>query len=90
MLRREGVCIELESDLFLIDIAAEGRGVTILTSALQLVPGTTKLLEDPRPTLTSFLLRNGCKIFFSPPIVFRALPSFDASSAAHLVFCCLG
>ena len=58
VLGREGVCIELESDLFLIDMAAEGRGhrgVTTLTLALQLVPGTTKLLGDPRPTFTSFL-----------------------------------
>ena len=39
MLGREGVCIELESDLFLVDMAAGGRGVTILTRAL--VPGTT-------------------------------------------------
>ena len=65
VLGREGVCIELESNLFLIDMAAEGRCITILTRALQLVPGTTKLLGDPRPTLTSFLLRNGCRKFFS-------------------------
>ena len=53
-----------ESDLFLIDMAAEGRGHTILTRAL--VIGTKKLLGDPRPTLTSFLLRNGSrKVFFS-------------------------
>ena len=32
-----------ESDLFPIDMAAEGRGHIILTRALQLVPGTTKL-----------------------------------------------
>ena len=39
MLGREGVCIGLESDLFLIviDMAAEVRGITILTRALQLV-----------------------------------------------------
>ena len=30
-----GVCIEPESDLFLIDMAAEGRGNTILTRAPQ-------------------------------------------------------
>ena len=35
VLGREGVCSELESDLFLIDMAAEGRGVTILTRALR-------------------------------------------------------
>ena len=29
-----------ESDLFLMRMAAEGRGHTILTRALQLVPGT--------------------------------------------------
>ena len=68
-----GVCIELESDLFLIDMAAEGRGNTILTRALQLVPGPSKLLADSKPTLTSFLLRNGRRNVFSPPIVF--LPS---------------
>ena len=41
-----GVCIELdhESFFFLIDMAAEGRGNTILTRALQLVPGSSKLL----------------------------------------------
>ena len=56
MLGREGVCIELESDLFLLDMAAEGRGVTILTRALPLVPATTKLLGDSRPTRIFFLL----------------------------------
>ena len=66
VLGREDVCIELERDLFLIDMAAEGRCNTILTRALQLVPGTTKLLRDPRPTLTSFLLRNGRRSFFLP------------------------
>ena len=52
VLRREGICVELESD-FLIEMAAEGHGVTILTRAL--VPGklTTKLPGDPIPTLTS-------------------------------------
>ena len=51
-----------ESDLFLVEMAAEGRGHTILTRALQLV---SKFLGDPRPTLTSFLLRNGrTKVFF--------------------------
>ena len=75
MLGREGVCIELESDLFLIDKAAEGRCITILTRALQLVPATTTLLGDLRHTLISFLLRNGRKSF-SPTLVF--LPSrFD-------------
>ena len=56
-----------ESDLFLIEMAAEGRGHTILIRALQLVPGSTrKLLGDPRPTLTSFLSRKGRrKSFFS-------------------------
>ena len=82
-----GVCIELESDLFLIDMAAEGRGNTILTRALQLVPGPSKLLGDSRPTLTSFILRNGHRNVFSPPLVF--LPSrFDAPSV-HLVYSCL-
>ena len=40
MLGREGVRIELQGDIFLIDMAAEGRGVTIATlaGALQLVP----------------------------------------------------
>ena len=65
-----GVCIELESDLFLKEMTAdrEGRGVAILTPAL--VSGTTKLIGDPRPALTSFLLRN----FFSPPLVFLPSP----------------
>ena len=63
-----------ESGLFLIDMAAEGRGHTILTRALQLVIGTTKLLGDPRPTFTSFLLRNGAEKFFSPPLVFLPSP----------------
>ena len=63
-----------ESDLFLIDMAAEGHGNTILTRALQLVPGPTKLVGDPRPTLTSFLLRNGRRNFFSPPLVFLSYP----------------
>ena len=63
-----------ESDLFLIDMAADGRGHTILTRALQLVIGTTKLLGDPKPTLTSFLLRNGRRKFFSPPFVFLPSP----------------
>ena len=64
MLGREW-CIELESDLFLIEMTAdrEGRGVAILTPAL--VSGTTKLIGDPRPTLTSFLLINGRKNVFS-------------------------
>ena len=73
VLGREGVCIELESDLFQIDMAAEGRGNTIPTRALQLVPGTTKLPGDPRPTLTFFLLRNGHR-HFSPPLVFLPSP----------------
>ena len=61
-----------ESDLFLIEMAAEGRGHTILTRALQLVPSTTKLLGDPRPTLTSFLSRKRRrKSFFS---TFRLSP----------------
>ena len=76
-----------ESDLFLMDMAAEGRGHTILTSALQLVIGTTKLLGDPRPTLTSFLfLKTGAEKFFSPPLVFP-LPPFDPSSDHHLYSC---
>ena len=79
VLGREGVCIELESDLFRIDMAAEGRGKIILTRALQLVAGTMKLLGDPRPTLTSFLLRNGRKIFFLHLSSF-SLPRFDAPS----------
>ena len=62
----------MKSDLFPIDMAAEGRGHTFLTRALQLVLGTTKLLEDQRPTLTSFLLRNGR--FFSPPLVLLPSP----------------
>ena len=79
-----------ESDLFLIDMAAEGRGHTILTRALQLVIGTctTKLLGDPRPTLTSFLLRNGRrKVFFSnsrlspfPVLMHPLLTSFTVAS----------
>ena len=77
-----------ESDLLLIDMAAEGRGGTILTSALQLVLGTTKLLGDPRPTLTCFLLRNGCRESFLRLSSF-SLPRFDASSA-QLVLRCLG
>ena len=65
-----------ESGLFPIDMAAEGRGHTILTRALQLVPGTelTKLLGDQRPTLASFLLRNGRRKFLSPPLVFLPSP----------------
>ena len=83
-----------ESDLFLIEMAAEGRGHTILTRALQLVPGTTKLLGDPKPTLTSFLSRKGSrKPFFStsrlspfPSLMHPLLTSFivgsdDATSA---------
>ena len=79
-----------ESDLFLIDMAAEGRGHTILTRALQLqlVIGTTKILGDPRPTLTSFLLRNGSRKVFLHLSSF-SLPRFYASSA-HLVYSCLG
>ena len=68
-------------------MAAEGRGNTILTRALQLVPGPSKLLGDSKPTLTSFLLRNGRRNVYSPPLVF--LPSrFDAPSV-HLVYSCL-
>ena len=64
-----------ESDLFLIDMAAEGRGHTILIRALQLVMGTTKFLGDLIPTLTSFLLRNGRrKVFSSTPLVFLLSP----------------
>ena len=59
-----GVCIELESDLFLSDMAAEGRGNTILTRALQLVPGPSKLLGDLKPTLFPFEKR-AQKCFFS-------------------------
>ena len=79
-----------ESDLFLIDMAAEGRGHTILTRALQLVIGTctTKLLGYSRPTLTSFLLRNGRrKAFFStsrlspfPVLMHPLLTSFTVAS----------
>ena len=77
-----------ENDLFLIDMAAEGRGHTILTSALQLVMGTTKLLGDPRPTLTSLLLRNGRrKVLFStsrlspfPVLMHPLLTSFVVAS----------
>ena len=77
-----------ESDLFLIDMAAEGRGHTILTRALQLVIGTTKLLGYPRPTLTSYLLRNGRrKVFFStsrlspiPVLMHPLLTSFTVAS----------
>ena len=77
-----------ESDLFLIDMEAEGRGHTILTGALQLVIGTTKFLGDPRPTLTSFLLRNGRrKVFFStsrlspfPVLMHPLLTSFIVAS----------
>ena len=56
-----------ESDLFLIEMAAEGRGHTILTRALQLVPGTTKLLGDPRPILPplSFREKGAENLFFS-------------------------
>ena len=86
VLGREGVC--MKSDLFPIDMAAEGRGHTFLTRALQLVPGTTKLLDYQRPTLTSFLLRNGRRIFFVLLSSF-SLPHFGASSA-HLVYSCLG
>ena len=68
-------------------MADEGRGNTILTRALQLVPGPSKLIAVSRPTLTSFLLRNGRRNVFSPPLVF--LPSrFDAPSV-HLVYSCL-
>ena len=51
MLGREW-CIELESDLFLVEMTAdrEGRGVTILTRVL--VSGITKLLGDPRDLLS--------------------------------------
>ena len=77
-----------ESRLFLIDMAAEGRGHTILTRALQLVIGTTKLLGDPRPTFTPFLLRNGRrKVFFStsrlspfPVLMHPQLNSFIVAS----------
>ena len=81
-------CIELESDLFLIEMTAdrEGRGVAILTPAL--VSGTTKLIGNPRPTLTSFLLINGRKKCFLHPSSF-SLPRFDDSSA-HPDYGCLG
>ena len=80
-----------ESDLFLTDMAAEGRGHTILTRALLLVIGTctTKLRGYPRPTLTSFLLRNGRRKAFFSTSRLSSLPRFDASSA-HLVYSCLG
>ena len=80
------ICIELEGDIFLIDIAAEGRGVTILSCAL--VPGMMKLLGDPRPTLSSFLLKSGRRN------VFLHLSSFSLSrsdaSSGYLVYSCLG
>ena len=77
-----------EGNLFLIDMAAEGRGHTIRTRALQLVIGTTELLGDPRPTLTSFLWRNGPrKVFFStsrlspfPVLMHPLLTSFIVAS----------
>ena len=77
-----------ESDLFLIQMAAEGRGHTFLTRALQLVSRTTKLLRDPRPTLTSFLSRKGRrKSFFStsrlspfPILMHPMLTSFTVAS----------
>ena len=69
-------------------MAAEGRGHTILTRALQLVIGTTKLFGDPRTTFTSFLLRNGRrKVFFStfrfspfPVLMHPLLNSFIVAS----------
>ena len=76
-----------EIDLFLIEMAAEGRGHTILTRALQLV---SKFLGDPKPTLTaSFLLRNGRRKVLFLHLSSFSLPHFDASSA-HLVYSCLG
>ena len=60
-------------------MAAEGRGNTIVTRALLLVPGPSKLLGDSKPTLTSFLLRNGRRnVFldlssFSFPVLIRPL-----------------
>ena len=68
-------------------MAAEGCGNTILTRALQLVPGPSKLLGDLKPTLTSFLLRNGHRNVFSPPLAFLS-SRFDAPSV-HLLYSCL-
>ena len=80
-----------ERDLFLIDfMAAEGRGHTILTRALQLVPGPTKLLGDPRPTLTSFLLRNRRRTFFLGDLLSMFFAVLMHPRSAHLVYSCLG
>ena len=77
-----------ESALFLIDMAAEGRGHTILTRALQLVLGTTKLLGDPSYSHLFPFEKRAQKSFFLHLSSF-SLPRFDASSA-HLVYSCLG
>ena len=68
-------------------MAAEALGNAILTRALQLVTGPSKLLGDSRPTLTSFLLRNGRRNVFSPPLVFP--PSHFDAPYVHLVYSCL-
>ena len=83
MLGREGVCIEHESDIFLIDMAAEGHGVTVLTRVQQLHGSSYCETAWIQATLTSFLLTNGRRKFFSPPLVF-SLPRFDASSVSCL------
>ena len=78
----------LKRYFFLIEMAAEGRGVTFLTPALQLAQATTKLLGDPRPTLTSFLLTMiRPRIFFSssrlspfPVLMLPLLTSFVVAS----------
>ena len=61
---REARCMH-ESALFLIDMAAEGRGHTILTCALQLVIGTKKLLGDPSHSHLFTFEKRAQKFFFS-------------------------
>ena len=63
-----------ESALLLMDMAAEGRGHTIVTRALQLVIGYYENFSGIQATLTSFLFRNGRRKVFSPPLVFLPFP----------------
>ena len=76
-----------ESSLFLIDMAAEGRGHTILTRALQLVLGTTKLLGDQSYSHLFNLRKGRRKVFFStsrlfpfPVLMHPLLTSFIVAS----------
>ena len=69
-----GVCIELESDRFLIEISAdrEGRGVTILTRAL-----VSRYHETARGSKTYshlFPSEKPAQKIFSPPLVFLPSP----------------